>query len=123
IGADRAAVFEIAEDLQRVFDDLMRLAALDVGDETDAAGIFVVARIVETLRLGYARIGAVAILKARVEARAQRGAVRAHALREHNLAIAILAHRLSSHARPPGRLPTHFPRFQRGSALAQTKLN
>ena len=38
IGADRAAMFEIAEDRKRVLDDLVRLAALDVGDEADAAG-------------------------------------------------------------------------------------
>ena len=39
IGADGAAVFEIAENVERVGDDLMRLLALDVGDEADAAGI------------------------------------------------------------------------------------
>ena len=39
IGADRAAMLEIAEDVDRVGDDLMRLLALDVGDEADAAGI------------------------------------------------------------------------------------
>ena len=50
IGADRAAVLEIAENAQAVFDDLVRLAALDVGDEADAAGILVERRIVETLR-------------------------------------------------------------------------
>src|SRR6185312_4549188 len=41
VGADRTAMLEIAEDTQAVFDDLVRLAALDVGDETDAAGILV----------------------------------------------------------------------------------
>ena len=39
IGADRAAMFEIEQDRQRVFDDLVRFAALDVGNESDAAGI------------------------------------------------------------------------------------
>ncbi len=39
VGADRAAVFEVAQDVDRVLDDLVRLAALDVGDEADAAGI------------------------------------------------------------------------------------
>ena len=41
IGADRAAMFEIDENCQRILDDLVRLAALDVGDEADAAGILV----------------------------------------------------------------------------------
>ena len=50
IGADRAAMFEIAENLNRVGDDLMRLLSLDVGDEADAAGILVERGIVETLR-------------------------------------------------------------------------
>ena len=50
IGADRAAMLEIAEDAQAVFDDLVRLAALDVGDEADAAGILVERRIVKALR-------------------------------------------------------------------------
>ena len=39
IGADRAAMFEIAENVERVGDDLVRLLALDIGDEADAAGI------------------------------------------------------------------------------------
>ena len=60
IGADRAAVLEIAEDGERVLDDLVRLAALDVGDEADAAGILVERRIVETLRRRQAGIGGVA---------------------------------------------------------------
>ena len=54
IGADRAAMLEIAEDRERVLDDLVRLAALDVGDEADAAGILVERRIVEPLRCGQA---------------------------------------------------------------------
>ena len=47
IGADRAAMLEIAENADRVGDDLMRLLALDVGDEADAAGILFEAEIVE----------------------------------------------------------------------------
>ena len=47
IGADRAAMLEIAENADRVGDDLMRLLALDVGDEADAAGILLEAGIVE----------------------------------------------------------------------------
>ena len=37
IGADRAAMFEIDQDGERILDDLLRLASLDVGDESDAA--------------------------------------------------------------------------------------
>ncbi len=51
IGADRAAMLEIAENGERVVDDLVRLAAFDIGDEADAAGILVERRIVKTLRL------------------------------------------------------------------------
>ena len=50
VGADRAAMFEIAQDRDRVLDDLVRLAALDVGDEADAAGILFVARIEQAVR-------------------------------------------------------------------------
>ncbi len=41
VRAGRAAMLEIAENAQAVLDDLVRLAALDVGDEADAAGILV----------------------------------------------------------------------------------
>jgi len=49
IGADRAAMFEVAENVDRVGDDLMRLLALDVGDEADAAGILLHAEVVHAL--------------------------------------------------------------------------
>ena len=39
VGADRAAVVEVLEDLQALLDDVVRLAALDVGHEADAAGV------------------------------------------------------------------------------------
>src|SRR3981081_4518875 len=39
IGAARAAMLEVAKNVERVGDDLMRLLALDVGDEADAARI------------------------------------------------------------------------------------
>ena len=55
VGADRAAMFEIAEDRDRVLDDLVRLAALDVGDEADAAGILLVARIEQAARGRHSR--------------------------------------------------------------------
>ena len=47
VGADGAAMLEVAEDGERIGDDLMRLLALDVGNEADAAGIFLKAGIVE----------------------------------------------------------------------------
>ena len=49
IGANRATMLEIAQNVERVGDDLVRLLALDVGDEADAAGILFQAGIVETL--------------------------------------------------------------------------
>jgi hypothetical protein len=111
IGADRAAVFEVAEDLQRIFDDLMRLAALDVGDEADAAGILVEARIVHALHVGHAGIGAVAIEQARVNRRAHRGAFAAHAL-----AIAVFTHRRRSHAPASPGHPRRRHTFHASSA-------
>ncbi|MGY4431098.1 hypothetical protein ACVWWO_003575 [Bradyrhizobium sp. F1.13.1] len=47
VGADGAAVLEVAQDAERVRDDLVRLLAPDVGDEADAAGILFQARIVQ----------------------------------------------------------------------------
>src|SRR5262249_39520164 len=44
------AVLEIAQDGERVLDQLVRFAPLDVGNEADAAGILVERRVVETLR-------------------------------------------------------------------------
>ena len=51
IGADRAAMLEVDQDGERIVDDLVRLAALDVGDESDAAGILGERGIVEAVRL------------------------------------------------------------------------
>ena len=44
-----AAVREIFEDLQTLTDDVVRLLAFDVDDKADAAGIFLVSRVVEPL--------------------------------------------------------------------------
>ena len=52
VGADGTAVLEVGEDLERVGDDLVRLAALEVGDEADAAGVVLMRRVIEALRLG-----------------------------------------------------------------------
>ena len=49
IGADRAAMVEIDQDLQPAADDIVRFSALDVRDKADAAGIVLVARIIEAL--------------------------------------------------------------------------
>ena len=42
VGADRAAVVQVLEDLQTLRDDRVRLAPGDVGDEADAAGVVLV---------------------------------------------------------------------------------
>ena len=48
IGANRTAVFEVAQNVDGVVDDLMAFLALDIGNEADAAGIFFERRIVKT---------------------------------------------------------------------------
>ena len=47
VGPDRAAMRQVLEHEEAVLDDLVRLDALHLGDEADAAGIVLVARIVE----------------------------------------------------------------------------
>ena len=49
LAAAGAAVLQVDEDLQRLADDVVRLAVLEIDDEADAAGIVLVARIVQTL--------------------------------------------------------------------------
>ena len=49
IGADRAAMRQVLEHGEAVADDLVRLDALHVRDEADAAGIVLAARIVEAV--------------------------------------------------------------------------
>ena len=51
VGPDRAAMVEIDQDLQAATDDLVRLAALDIGHEADPARIVFVAWIVQSLAL------------------------------------------------------------------------
>ena len=89
IGADRAAMLEIDQDGERVLDDLVRLAALDVGDEADAAGILGERGIVKAVRLGRAGIGGIAIERARVDERDGVGPLA--------LACPVLAHPRRSH--------------------------
>ena len=57
VGAGRAAMIEIDEDLQALLQDVVRLAVAHVGDEADAAGIMLPGRIVETLGARQERIG------------------------------------------------------------------
>ena len=45
----RAAMVEVDQDLQALFENVVRLAILHVGDKTDAAGIMLPGRIVEAL--------------------------------------------------------------------------
>ena len=40
---------QVDEDLQSLYDDVVRLHTLDIDDETDATSIVFVSRIVETL--------------------------------------------------------------------------
>ena len=49
--ARRAAMGQVLQDLDAVLDDGVARAALQIGDEADAAGIVLVLRIVESLRL------------------------------------------------------------------------
>ncbi len=55
VGARRAAMGEVDEDLEAVLDDLVAHAPLQVGDEAHAAGIMLVLGIVESLRWRRAR--------------------------------------------------------------------
>ncbi len=111
IGADRAAMLEVEQDGQRILDDLVRLAALDVGDEADAAGILVERGIVEAVASGSAGIGAVAIEQARVDAATASPRRRTLPLRVALFLILALS-RLRS-----DRTPAHQPRPQHRSAL------
>ena len=54
IGADRAAMVEIEQDLQAHLDQFMRLGVVHVGDEADAAGVMLVARVIKSLGRGQA---------------------------------------------------------------------
>src|SRR5580704_2776528 len=69
IGADRAAMLEVAENAERVGDDPMRLLALDVGDEADAAGILFQRGVVKTFRRRPPAEFARALLRFRIRGR------------------------------------------------------
>ena len=57
VGADRAAMVEIDEDLQALLEDVVRLAVAHVGDEADAAGIVLPGGVVEALGARQERVG------------------------------------------------------------------
>ncbi len=52
VGADRAAMVEIDQNLQALTDDVVRLHALHMRDEADAARIVLVPRVVQSLFRG-----------------------------------------------------------------------
>jgi hypothetical protein len=49
VGADRAAMIEVDQDLEAARDDVVRFSAADMSDETDTARIVLVARVIEAL--------------------------------------------------------------------------
>jgi len=49
VGAHRAAVVDVFQDFQPLQDDVVRLLALDMGDEAHATGVVFVCRVVESL--------------------------------------------------------------------------
>jgi len=50
LGAGSAAVLEVEQHLERFHHDVVRRAALDVGDESEATGVVLECRVVESLR-------------------------------------------------------------------------
>ena len=84
--------------VQRVLDDLVRLAALDVGDEADAAGILVERGIVEARACGHAGIGAVANNQTGVAPLHRRSVVLSFARRplRHHSAVCLAAYLATS---------------------------
>ena len=102
IGANRAAMFKIDQDRQRIFDDLLRLAALDVGDESDAAGILGECGVVKTVTFRRAGIGGIGIERARVD--------KCDGFSPLALACPLLTHSRRSHGTRYSRTPAHHPR-------------
>ena len=52
IAAAGAAMGQVDQDLDALYDDVVRFLALDVGHKADAAGVVLMARVVEALRSG-----------------------------------------------------------------------
>jgi hypothetical protein len=65
---DGAAMVEVLQDQQALLDDRVRFAALDVGDEANAAGVVFVLGRVQTEGLGFGNegIGVIAHVMARL---------------------------------------------------------
>ena len=101
VGADRAAMLEIAQDGEGILDQLVRGAALDVGNEADAAGILFERGIVKSLRRRQPGVGAVG--------KARRGAF---AARSSAPALAC-AHVCRAHFRPRVSPPPKHRRTRR----------
>ena len=59
IGADGAAMLQVDQNGESILDDLVRLAALDIGNEADTAGILVERGIVEAGCGGQAGVGGI----------------------------------------------------------------
>jgi hypothetical protein len=58
VGADRAAVVQVQEDLQALLDDLVAPPALHVHDEAHAAGVVLVAAVIQAEPFGlFAGVG------------------------------------------------------------------
>ncbi len=55
LAAAGAAMVEVLEDLDALFDDGVRFATLDVHDEADAAGVMLELRVIEALLRGRAQ--------------------------------------------------------------------
>src|SRR5262245_4802898 len=92
-------MFEIAEDGERVLDQLMRSPALDVGNKADTAGVLVARGIIKTLRRRQSRI--------RAGAKAERSLARRHPVTSSVCAMSCRAHprpRLSPAQTPRKRL-------------------
>ena len=58
IGADRAAMVEVEQDLQAHLDDLVVRLIVELRDEADAAGVVLLGRVVEALGGRQQRIAA-----------------------------------------------------------------
>ena len=110
IRADGAAMVEVQQDLQRLFDDLVCLAIVQVGDEADAAGVASMQRIEEAL--GGGQVGIIKIGEHRQFSGSERrgGGSRGRAF-EFALRID-----LCTRGHCPGLLPTH--RLLRSALIA-----
>ena len=119
IGADRAAMFEVDQDGQRVLDDLVRLAPLDVGNETDAAGSLFLRRIEEPKALRAHRHFRAPLVAAAADAEVFRHIIRHVNIRHIQYSTHQLSRAVSALPRPSavkdgvGHAPEGEPLFWR----------